>query len=132
MEYNAIKLLIKLLDEDKTPAAPGFTLHVAHLANAEALPMIEAARKKGAFLFGCALPLAEGNTYRQQQSALQCKERTFSAIHIRRSLQGLGKSGDRVRSCALSFDEVRLHVCRLAHKCGDMHALPDLCSRGRA
>ena len=47
MEYEAIKLLIKLLDEDKTPAEPGFTLHVAHLANADALPMIEAAKKKG-------------------------------------------------------------------------------------
>ena len=58
MEYNAIKLLIKLLDEDKTPAAPGFTLHVAHLANADALPMIEAARKKGAFPYGHALPFA--------------------------------------------------------------------------
>ena len=52
MEYNAIKLLIKLLDEDRTPAAPGFTLHVAHLANADALPMIEAAKKKGALLDG--------------------------------------------------------------------------------
>lgn len=48
MEYNAIKLLIRLLEEDKTPAAPGFSLHVAHLADADALPMIEAAKKKGA------------------------------------------------------------------------------------
>ena len=48
MEYDAIKLLIRLLDEDKTPAEPGFSLHVAHLADAEALPMIEAAKKKGA------------------------------------------------------------------------------------
>ena len=48
MEYNAIKLLIRLLEEDKTPAEPGFTLHVAHLADAGALPMIEAAKKKGA------------------------------------------------------------------------------------
>ena len=48
MEYDAIKLLIRLLKEDKTPAEPGFTLHVAHLADADALPMIEAAKKKGA------------------------------------------------------------------------------------
>ena len=47
MEYDAIKLLIRLLEEDKTPAEPGFTLHVAHLADADALPMIEAAKKKG-------------------------------------------------------------------------------------
>ena len=70
MEYNAIKLLIKLLDEDKTPAAPGFTLHVAHLANAEALPMIEAARKKGAHPPGRALPLAESTPHVGQQFVL--------------------------------------------------------------
>ena len=48
MEYDAIELLIRLLEEDKTPAAPGFTLHIAHLANADVLPMIQAAKKKGA------------------------------------------------------------------------------------
>ena len=55
MEYDAIKLLIRLLKEDKPPAEPGFTLHVAHLADADALPMIEAAKKKGSSCLGALL-----------------------------------------------------------------------------
>ena len=49
MEYNAIKLLIRLLEEDKMPAAPGFVLHVAHLSDSGALSMIQAAKKRGVF-----------------------------------------------------------------------------------
>ena len=42
------------------------------------------------------------------------------------------ESRDRMGSCTLCFEEMTMHACRLAHKCGDMHALPDLCGRGCA
>ena len=61
MEYNAIKLLIRLLEEDKTPATPGFTLHVAHLSDSGALPMIQAAKKKGVSFASLSNPLARNS-----------------------------------------------------------------------
>lgn len=70
MEYNAIKLLIRLLEEDKTPAAPGFTLHVAHLSDSSALPMIQAAKKKGAFFVSLSPPLLR--EFSAAQQSLSC------------------------------------------------------------
>ena len=70
MEYNAIKLLIRLLEEDKTPAAPGFTLHVAHLSDSGALPMIQAAKKKGAIFVSLSYPLLRDFSAAQQ--SLSC------------------------------------------------------------
>ena len=46
-EREAIKVLIKLLEEDVAPAAPGFVVHIAHLADAGSLPLIKAAQEKG-------------------------------------------------------------------------------------
>lgn len=46
-ERDAIELLIRLLDEDQTAAAPGFRLHIAHLADAGSLGMIKAAQQRG-------------------------------------------------------------------------------------
>ncbi len=43
-ERAAVNLLIKLLDEDGTPSAPGFVVHIAHLADAGCLPLIKARR----------------------------------------------------------------------------------------
>lgn len=40
-ELAAVSLLIQLLDSDTTPAAPGFKLHIAHLAHAGCLPLIQ-------------------------------------------------------------------------------------------
>ncbi len=40
-EQDAIKLLVELLDNDTTAAAPGFSVHIAHLADAGALPIIK-------------------------------------------------------------------------------------------
>jgi hypothetical protein len=61
MEYNAIQLLIRLLEEDKAPAAPGFTLHVAHLSDSGAVPMIQAAKKKGMSSVSSCFALCSGN-----------------------------------------------------------------------
>ncbi len=41
MEQAAIKILIELLDADTTPAAPGFVVHIAHLADSGSLPLIK-------------------------------------------------------------------------------------------
>jgi allantoinase len=46
-EREAIKLLIKLLEEDMTSATPGFMVHIAHLADAGSLPLIKEAQAKG-------------------------------------------------------------------------------------
>ncbi|GAX85441.1 hypothetical protein CEUSTIGMA_g12857.t1, partial [Chlamydomonas eustigma] len=46
-EQDAIELLIKLLDEDNTTAAPGFVLHIAHLSDSGCLPLIKAAVDRG-------------------------------------------------------------------------------------
>ncbi|EFJ47391.1 allantoinase [Volvox carteri f. nagariensis] len=47
-ERDAVRLLVKLLDEDSTPAAPGFSVHVAHLADGEeALEVIRDAQSRG-------------------------------------------------------------------------------------
>ncbi len=40
-ERDAIATLIQLLDADASPAAPGFRVHIAHLADAGALDMIK-------------------------------------------------------------------------------------------
>jgi hypothetical protein len=48
MENRAIKLLISALEEDKAEAKPGFQVHIAHLADADSLEDINAAKKKGA------------------------------------------------------------------------------------
>ncbi len=48
MENDAIKLLIRALEEDKTKAQPGFQIHIAHLADSGSMADIEAAKKKGA------------------------------------------------------------------------------------
>lgn len=54
-EQDAIKLLIDLLDKDTTPAAPGFKVHIAHLADASAIPMIQV---RGALeCSGCVEPM---------------------------------------------------------------------------
>ncbi|KXZ50155.1 hypothetical protein GPECTOR_17g791 [Gonium pectorale] len=45
-EQDAIRLLVELLDADATPAAPGFSVHIAHLADAGALDMIKAAQAR--------------------------------------------------------------------------------------
>ena len=89
MEYDAIKLLIKLLNEDKTPAAPGFTLHVAHLANAEALPMIEAARKKGASLLAvlCRLQRATHTDNNQLCNAKNAPSLLYIYAEVFRGLE---------------------------------------------
>ncbi|KAJ9522288.1 hypothetical protein QJQ45_008138 [Haematococcus lacustris] len=42
MEQAAIQMLIKLLDEDKASAAPGFVVHIAHLSDAGCLGLIQA------------------------------------------------------------------------------------------
>lgn len=41
-EQDAVRLLVQLLDNDTTPAAPGFRLHIAHLADAGCLPILQA------------------------------------------------------------------------------------------
>ncbi|KAG2492833.1 hypothetical protein HYH03_008988 [Edaphochlamys debaryana] len=46
-EQDAIRLLVKLLEADSSVAAPGFLVHVAHLADAEALEIIREARGRG-------------------------------------------------------------------------------------
>ncbi len=43
-EQDAIQLVIDLLDNDTTPAEPGFSVHIAHLADATALPMLQVSR----------------------------------------------------------------------------------------
>lgn len=48
MENNAIKLLIRALEEDATQAKPGFRIHIAHLADSGSMADIETAKKKGA------------------------------------------------------------------------------------
>ena len=49
MEQAAVRLLVEALEADKTPAEPGFEIHVAHLADAGAtLDMLKQAKKKGA------------------------------------------------------------------------------------
>ena len=53
MENNAIKLLIRALNEDKTEAQPGFRIHIAHLADAGSMADIQAAKKKGARMQFC-------------------------------------------------------------------------------
>ncbi|MEW5309368.1 MAG: hypothetical protein WDW38_001262 [Sanguina aurantia] len=45
-EVAAVSLLIQLLDSDTTLAAPGFRLHIAHLAYAGCLPLIQAAQAR--------------------------------------------------------------------------------------
>lgn len=40
-ERDAVELLIKLLDEDKTPAKSGFSVHIAHLSDASCLELIK-------------------------------------------------------------------------------------------
>lgn len=50
-ERDAISTLIQLLDEDTSPAAPGFRVHVAHLADAGALDMIKVRLARG--VLGC-------------------------------------------------------------------------------
>ncbi|GFR49104.1 hypothetical protein Agub_g10899 [Astrephomene gubernaculifera] len=45
-ERSAVQLLVRLLDSDATPAAPGFRLHIAHLGDAGALEDIQAARQR--------------------------------------------------------------------------------------
>ncbi|CAL8462109.1 g1640 [Coccomyxa elongata] len=47
MENNAIKLLIRALEENKTEARPGFRIHIAHLADAGSMADIQAAKEKG-------------------------------------------------------------------------------------
>ena len=50
MEQAAVKLLIEALEADKSPAQPGFEIHVAHLADAGAtLDMLKQAKEKGAY-----------------------------------------------------------------------------------
>ena len=39
-ESEAIKTLIKVLDEDTGRAAHGFSVHIAHLSDADSLPLI--------------------------------------------------------------------------------------------
>lgn len=50
MENNAIKVLIRALEEDRNAAETGFSVHVAHLADSASLADINAAKKKGACL----------------------------------------------------------------------------------
>uniref|UniRef100_A0A7S0S525 allantoinase n=1 Tax=Chlamydomonas leiostraca TaxID=1034604 RepID=A0A7S0S525_9CHLO len=45
-EQDAIRLLVELLDNDTTPAAPGFSVHIAHLADAGCLPIIKEAQAR--------------------------------------------------------------------------------------
>ncbi|KAL6762537.1 allantoinase [Haematococcus lacustris] len=46
MEQAAIQMLIKLLDEDKASAAPGFVVHIAHLSDAGCLGLIQDAQAR--------------------------------------------------------------------------------------
>ncbi|GLC40179.1 hypothetical protein PLESTB_000259700 [Pleodorina starrii] len=46
-EQDAIRLLVQLMDADSSPAAPGFSVHVAHLADAGALDIIREAQSRG-------------------------------------------------------------------------------------
>ncbi|PNH11170.1 Allantoinase [Tetrabaena socialis] len=43
-EQDAIRLLVQLLDADTNPAAPGFSVHIAHLADAGSLDIIKDAQ----------------------------------------------------------------------------------------
>ncbi|KAG2443328.1 hypothetical protein HYH02_009394 [Chlamydomonas schloesseri] len=45
-EQDAIRLLIEKLDADTTPAAPGFRVHIAHLADSGSLAMIKEAQAR--------------------------------------------------------------------------------------
>ncbi|GLI65799.1 hypothetical protein VaNZ11_009420 [Volvox africanus] len=46
-EQDAIRLLVQLLDADTSPAAPGFSVHIAHLADADSLEIIRGAQSRG-------------------------------------------------------------------------------------
>eukprot|EP00798_Chlamydomonas_sp_ICE-L_P018520 gene18520-25024_t len=71
-EQNAIKTLIRVLDEDETPiSSPGFRVHIAHLADAGSLPLIQEAQQRGHpitvetcphYLNFAAEDIAKGNT----------------------------------------------------------------------
>jgi hypothetical protein len=41
MEQSAIRALVEVLDADSSPAKPGFRVHIAHLADAGSLPLIQ-------------------------------------------------------------------------------------------
>lgn len=46
-ERNAIKLLMDLMKQDKTPEHPGFNVHIAHMSDTGSLAKIAEAKKAG-------------------------------------------------------------------------------------
>lgn len=46
-EQDAVRMLIDVLDADTNPSQPGFSVHIAHLADAGCLDMIKVRHGRG-------------------------------------------------------------------------------------
>ena len=86
-ETSAVTALLGALRAEKTQAAPGFRLHIAHVSSAQVLPLLAAAKAEGALLSQGGMVL-QGGMISSQAGSQGCWVRC--GLRRTRPLQALG------------------------------------------